>query len=75
MAYSIPYQNKTKILSSFVAMTPYQVFLNQVKSAIEPIRAATSNLTYIPPQLGGVEGQREVIQATAVLQLIEFEIK
>lgn len=76
MAYIIPNTNKSKLVSTFTAMTPYQVYVNQIRSAIEPIRAAAKGFTdYIPPQLGGIEGQREVIEGVVILQLVDFEVK
>jgi hypothetical protein len=75
MARIIPSQSPEKFLPKFVEMTPYQIYLNQVKSAIEPIRFARQNMDYFPPQLGGLSGQRNTLTEAVVLQLIEFEIK
>lgn len=55
-------------------MTAYEVYLNQIRSAIEPLRYASSGLSYFPPQLGGLSGQRDVIAGEVVLQMIDFEI-
>ncbi len=64
-----------KLLPKFVAMSPYQVYLSQVKSALEPIRFTAKGMSYLPPQLGGLSGQRNVINEAVVLQVIDFEIK
>jgi len=76
MAILTPNKNASKLISTFTAMTPYQVYLNQVKGAIETIRVEAGGVqTYVPPQLGGIEGQREVIEGVVVLQLVDFEVK
>jgi hypothetical protein len=56
-------------------MTPYQVYLQQVKGCIDNIRFTSQGMDYIPPQLGGLKGQREVMNEAVVLQTIEFEVK
>jgi hypothetical protein len=75
MAKVIVRNTQEKLLPKFVTMTAYQVYLNQIKSAIEPIRATRRGQDYIPPQLGGISGQRNLISNVLVLQLIEFDIK
>jgi len=75
MAKIITNQPLEKLLPQYVPMTPYQVYLNQIKSAIEPIRFATKSMSYLPPQLGGLTGQRNVISEAVILQMIDFEIK
>jgi hypothetical protein len=74
----MPYKSSTtgsqKVLAKLVAVTPYQVYLNQVKSAIEPIRYAQLGMDYLPPQFGGLTGQRDTISEVVVLQLTDFEI-
>jgi hypothetical protein len=64
-----------KLRPKFVAMTPYQVYLQQVKGCIDQIRYDAQDMDYIPPQLGGLSGQRQVISEAVVLQIIEFEVK
>lgn len=64
-----------KFLPKFTAMTPYNVYLNQVRSVIEPIRYAFQEMDYIAPQMGGLSGQRNVIAQEVVLQTIDFEVK
>lgn len=77
MPYSTAYTPPNKILPKLVAMTPYQVYLNQITSMIEPIRIANvdSTRTYIPPQFGGLEGQRGLVEEAVILELITFEIQ
>jgi hypothetical protein len=75
MARVIKPQTGEKLRSKLVAMTPYQVYLHQVKGCIDQIRYEAQGLDYIPPQLGGLSGQRQVMNEAVVLQTIEFEIK
>jgi hypothetical protein len=63
-----------KLLPKLVAMTPYQVYLHQVKSALEPIRFRANGMEYLPPQLGGLTGQRKLIATALVLETIDFEV-
>jgi hypothetical protein len=66
--------NITSIIPSFAAMTPYQIYLQQVRGVTDSIRAQAAGLTYIPPQLGGLEGQLAVLEDNIVLQLIDFQV-
>ncbi len=75
MAYIVRNQNLQKFLPKMVPMTPAQVYLNQVSGAIETLRTARDGQSYIPAQLGGISGQRKVLQEAVVLQLTTFEIK
>lgn len=74
MAYIINTNPAQKLIPKMVSMTDYEVYLNQVRSAIEPIRFAASGLSYFPPQLGGLSGQSAIIAGNVVLQMIDFEI-
>lgn len=64
-----------KLRPRFVTMTPYHIYLQQVKGCIDQIRYQTLGMDYIPPQLGGLNGQRNVMNEAVVLQLIDFEVK
>jgi hypothetical protein len=75
MSYTVP--NNTapqKFLPKFSAMSAYQIYLAQVRSALEPIRATAKGQSYLPPQLGGLTGQLQVLNNVLVLQLIDFEV-
>lgn len=63
-----------KLLPKLVAMSSYEVYLDQVKSALEPIRYGLKDMEYLPPQLGGLTGQRELILKSMILQTVEFEV-
>lgn len=67
--------DNTKIIPKLVPLTPYEIYLQQVKGTFDSIRYSRINMTYYPPQLGGFFGQQEVISDTAVLELTDFEVK
>jgi hypothetical protein len=55
-------------------MSPYEVYLNQVRGTIDNIRYTAQGLTYTPPQLGGLSGQLDVITQAVVLQVTDFVV-
>jgi len=55
-------------------MSPYEVYLNQVKGAIDNIRFASQGMSYTPPQLGGLDGQLSTITEAVVLQVTDFKV-
>lgn len=63
-----------KMLPKLVAVSPYEVYLFQVKAALDPIRYQALGMEYLPPQLGGLVGQRTVLNGSTVLQAIDFEV-
>ena len=58
----------------FVVMSPYEVYLNQVKGAIDNIRFTAQGMSYAPPQFGGLDGQLSTITQEVVLQLTDFSV-
>lgn len=62
-----------KATNSFVAMTPLNVYLEQVRNISDSARAKHKGLTYYPNTFGGLYGQQEVLKEKVVLQLIGFE--
>ena len=75
MAHTIQSNNvRNKFLPKYTTMSAYEIYMAQVNSTLEPIRAAQQGLSYLPPQLGGLSGQLAVLQNTLVLQLIDFEV-
>lgn len=62
----------SNIKTKLVPMTPHTLFKMQVRGALDSIRYSKSK-DYIPPQLGGVSGQRETIEQNVVLSVTEFE--
>ena len=66
--------NITKILPKYAVMTPYQVYVSQVQGCIENIRYSAAGVDYVPPQLGGIFYQRQVLNDNVVLQLTDFTV-
>lgn len=65
----------TKVLPKLVAITPYELYLRQVEGAYNNIRAQNSGIDYIPPQFGGLFGQRKTLENEIILEIIDFDIK
>lgn len=63
-----------KITSQVIPMTPYEVYLQQVKSTFDSFRSITSGTSYVPPQFGGIFGQGIVANSGAVMEIIEFDL-
>ena len=80
MSLSNTYNNNATANSAnsqkFVPMSAYQVYLSQVAGTINTLRMANTDptVTYIPPQYGGPYGQQALIEQTAVLQVITFNV-
>ena len=62
------------ITPRLTAITPYELYMQQVTGTFDAIRAAGAGANYIPPQFGGLFGQRAVSNDGAVLELISFNI-
>jgi hypothetical protein len=75
MSYKIKANNTEKFIPKMKAMTAYEVYTNQVRGVIDSIRYQRQGMSYIAPQLGGISGQRSVIEQSVVLQTIDFEVK
>lgn len=66
--------NIQKVLPKLTAMSSYEIYLNQVRSAVDGIRFQTKGMDYLPPQLGGLKGQQTLLDKSLVLQIIDFEV-
>ena len=64
--------NGLTIAPRMAMMSPYQLYLEQIKGVSDSLRAASATLSYIPPQFGGLKGQLAVINDQAVLQMVDF---
>jgi hypothetical protein len=64
-----------RIVPKFTPITPFEIFLLQVKGTYDNIRTERKNISYIPPQMGGPLGQRDVAQESVVLELTDFEVE
>lgn len=67
--------SKSSILPKLVALTPHEVYLQQVKATFDAMRYSGTNLAYLPPQFGGIFGQNLVANSGAVLEIISFDIE
>ncbi len=65
----------SRVIPKLVQITPYELYMGQVKGTYDNLRAQNSKVEYIPPQFGGLFGQRKVLENDMVLELIDFEIK
>ena len=59
---------------SLAAITPYQMYVMQVRGTVENIRNQAQGLDYLPPQFGGLTGQRQTLAERVVLQNIDFKV-
>lgn len=70
-----PKKHQPQVISKLRNMTPYEVYKLQITSIMDAIRTTQRGLTYFPPQIGGLDGQRDAIREKVALQLIEFEVQ
>lgn len=66
--------NNVTITPSFVNITPYQIYLQQVRGITDNIRNSAAGFDYIPPQFGGLDGQLQAMTDSIVLELIDFTV-
>jgi hypothetical protein len=66
---------KAVINTKLLALTPAQVYLQQVGATFEAIRYSNTDLSYIPAQFGGLTGQNLVSNSGVVLEVISFDIE
>jgi hypothetical protein len=66
--------NNVTINPSFVNITPYEIYLQQVRGVTENLRQTTAGYTYLPPQFGGLIGQYTAMTEAIVLELIDFTV-
>lgn len=62
------------VLPKVVALTPFNLYLERVKSVSDSLRAASQGLGYIPMQFGGLFGQRESLLVNSAIKLIDFKV-
>lgn len=61
------------VTTRMVNLSPYELFLEQVRGVSENIRVVNKGLTYIPPQFGGLKGQLVGLNDQPVVQMVDFE--
>lgn len=64
--------NNQKITTKTVPITPYRLFQMQIKGTYGAFTSTTEN--YLPPSLGGIEGQRRVLQQGLVMTVADFKV-
>ena len=69
---SDPY-GRSQVSSKTIALSPYQVYLEQVKGMSENIRATSAGLQYYPLQFGGLKGQRVASSGVNVVDVMTFQ--
>ena len=62
-----------KLTSRYVPMTATEMFKLQAKGVYESIRAQGTGYEHIPPQFGGLEGQRITLRESEVVEVTDFE--
>jgi len=73
-ALNHPNKRQPVVSSRIRNMTPYEIYKLQVGTIMNNLRVTRRNLTYFPPQVGGLDGQRDTIRERVALQLIDFEV-
>lgn len=66
-----PY-NRKQVSRRTLELTPYNVYLEQIRGVSDAIRVASSGLQYYPLQFGGLKGQRLASADPAVLDIMDF---
>lgn len=64
---------KNSASTRMVRLSPYQMYVEQVRGISDKIRATNASLSYYPAQFGGIKGQRENLNSQVIVQLIDFE--
>lgn len=63
-----------RIIPKLTPISPFEMYVQQVKGIYDGIRAGRLNLTYYPPQFGGFYGQTAVLNEAVVLELTDFQV-
>ena len=66
--------NQDKLVPQLVPITPYELYIQQVKGIFDNVRYQNSSMTYIPAQFGGILGQQRALSLDVALQLTDFEV-
>lgn len=62
-----------KIQTNLVRISPYFMFLQQVKDNMNFIRGQSTGVDLMPLQFGGYTGQLATIEDNTVLEITEFQ--
>jgi len=66
--------NQNRINSRLVAISPFEMYRELVRSVTDGVRYAAAGTEYIPSQFGGLQGQYNVLSAGVVLKLVDFDL-
>lgn len=64
-----------RLIPKLLPLTPYEIVLLQIQGTFDAIRYGRQGMDYIPPHMGGLFGQREVMDEIVVLEITNFEVK
>lgn len=64
-----------RIIPKLTAMSPYEIYLRQVRGIFDAARFGNQGMDYIPAHMGGLLSQQDIIQEVAVLELTDFEVQ
>jgi hypothetical protein len=67
-------REQPKISNKLVRLSPLELYKLQVKNNFDSIRYEQRNMSYTPTQLGGLQGQRILLESPSVVEIIEFEV-
>jgi hypothetical protein len=63
---------RPSVTPRMLVLSPYELYMEQVRSISDSIRASRTGMAYVPAQFGGILGQRDSIMSQAVVQMIDF---
>jgi hypothetical protein len=55
-------------------LTPFNLYVERVKSITDSLRSSSEGLEYLPMQFGGIKGQQQSLVANAVIKLVNFKV-
>lgn len=73
MSKVISPQKRSFASTRLAVLSPYRMYIEQVRGVSDKIRATSKGLAYYPAQFGGLKGQRENLNSEVVVQLVDFE--
>lgn len=65
--------NQISVTPRMLSISPYHLYLEQIRGATDAIRVKSRGLNYIPSQFGGIQGQIASLSENVVARMIDFE--
>lgn len=65
--------NPISVSTRMTSLSPYELYLEQVRGVADTIRVKSRGLSYIPAQFGGLKGQRVSLMSQVAVQMVDFE--